>query len=1318
MTGAPAGSPTISHRPNPTNYSEMVDALTEAYDQIDRIDREFRAWIIKANNFHVGRRTKFTILSLHKATTLLQQAIQLSNRLEADVTNIASTFDADEQRNVNDGIREIKKTITKYDNKIGQNIINFLNGERVILADGKEYEIYDHTRDTAPQTHTITIRLRSTCATGTAEEKTINLLTDRLDHIRDTSLNLTYDARTSARLILESGIGADSDTVSSLFPAPGEIDNTDVGLATVSSKTLRYNNGELVVTSLAFSDKKESQEITNDVEFEPGTDEHAFYLEPNKVFTITSKQEQVNIGGVVTTQLRIVSVEPVALALDDIVEEKLDSFKDDILTPEKAEEIARTLLYFSPTAIRKEIKNDFGVSPKLPWHASAVDKQIRRFGANNETTEDNDLIAKTQLKHENEGESPSLFSKGMEYLSSTWLGKRFPKVFTSDAANKRISAAKERTDQLLTGSFTGDPKDNSDIETVPPVQEAEGNSFFGKFWTRLSDTFVGKWFPRLFTSDSANKQIAAASTRSDELAAKTGPLSDTDKDNSDIPTVTVKEYEAGDETLIPTARTYLRGNEYKNERRVAIATALAALSVFGVDRAHSHRHTAHQPNAPIATNHTNRAPQPNGGTPRTNVEDAGISDLGNTNDLAETSATNSVNTGTDNTIMPPPNTQSRVPTTNAIDASVPTPPLALTATTNQIAGATLNSAPADSNASDPRSIGRDVAPANDDGQSAAADAQLVDIATQEPLVQPPVTVPPQEPATPNPPLVTSPLNFRPGIGSGDINGALRAHPEGHNDSRERFVVHGVDNILSTIAPGLTGVQHSRIAGGIGHLIDDQITTYLADHPVAARRFGRIHHGDHGHVDIEEVPNRDGRGSHRVFHIQLQRPDSYGIDHTVLDLKIPESRVQGIINYHTHTQHDTHNVANNSNQGEHQPARRITQRIHRLLGENNAATNQGASASVEAVPNPSTPTTPPVTTQSSQGSGGEGVRRVVQRIRRLPGNRQVAAERVVANVGAEVDVAGQQVQGSDAGRVATNTPPPSPAPEPLPRPTLVSPPQIVVANTTSYERNVLRTVERFTHLSESQKEALQSFISRFNAALSSLPHENSGNLTANLEYNSHGLPFLNIDISTNTSTAVRAQIPFLVVSRADNSIDLETDTRVAVLPRTREEEVNTSLISFGVVPTAQTNNSLHLDRINTGIYGNPRVGKHTPLDRALRSVLRQARFINYTPATASEAPQISAIQPYESNPTAREAIIGALMTAIRETLNTRTFGHTPRRPVHPPRTPDIQDLGDDPSADSLNNLGLKADSRAVDDAERDRLLREIDQMYGNPPSQSA
>lgn len=1276
MTGAPAGSPKFIDTPPAQNHAELMDALREANRLGTTLVAEGSEWLKKSDDFASLKKPKFVIASLKKANILLQRLYAARNKLETEGTAIASSFVGNQIDEVDNEFRVLTDHIKNLRDRISDGATH-INGDEIILANGETYRIYNNNVIRSSTTIAIVLKLERDNA-GVVEEKTFNLLEDPVETIQDTPANSVFETRNAARLVLNSGLLLDAGKtdegkmVNNLFPYANEIETPDTALASVNSRVLRYATGEVVVTTLAFKDKLEGPQITDQLDLQPGTEAHEFFIENNKSFAITTKQVTSKLpSGASINELVIVSIEPIELVIEDALQTLLDQHTGKTLTADLAKEISEELLGIAPTAIRKTVKNDFGIAPKHSRLASKTDILIRRIARGDATPQDEERMKANAELHQN--------GKPTKWYELSSIDRRIQRFMQGDDHLTDVDQAKIAEQQA---KLEAEEKGEQQVSGLQRL-----GRFFGKFIPWLSTTWVSRAIPSLFSSDKANNKIAAARARTNELVAKAqaGTLTPTEAaDNSDIQTIVQEEYKVGSEDLVRTPRTYFRGKEFKKERTVAIAAALAALGIVGADRAYDRYHSAPQPNNTTAARNNSSAAQL-GSSQATRVNaapgfDAGIGDA-NINDLGSNAQIPSSSTEMDASTHAAPGV---IPTANEIvDASV----------------ASAHDVP-----NGPSSIGRRNAPAHAAPQPASIEP------TPPVNAQSPTAVQQQPNLTTG---ASAPLTSRPffvaGTSSGDVNGALKAHPDQHNDSRERFVVHGVDQILSQVAPGLTAQEHQRAAGGIGHLVDGQITTYLSAHPAAAQRFGRIHHGDHGHIDIEEVANRHGSGTHRVLHIQLQRPDRHGTDHTVLDLKIPESTVQGIIAQHTSVHAAALHHAQEQTARDHHPARRVTQHV-RQLGERADTTGNQAVVTPPVTAPIGAPVEPVVPTQT-QSNGG--VRRVVQHVRRLTETRQVAADRVV-DAGATAGAV-QQADRNNTGAARAANPQPQALPIVIPTPTVTRP-----ANTATYERNVSRTVDHFYHLSESQKNALQDFVSRFNTQISSLPGEDSGNMAASLEYNSQGHPVLDIDISMDNHGRVRAQIPFLVVRRADGSIDLETDTRAAILPRAHEEDLNTSLISFGIAPTTQADRSLHLDRINTGIYGIPRVGKHNPMDRALRSVLRQVRLISYVAATTTTAAQISTNQPYETNPTAREAIIGALMTAIRETLNTRPFGHTPRQPAVDRLPNDSTDIpaGDPNDPLGIGDLGLKADRRVVDDAERDRLLREIDQMFNNPPSQPA
>lgn len=1163
--------------------------------------------------------TKIALGFMQKAAKSISEILDYEKLAKKDFNEVTNTFTVDERREINsviDGILQILYSAEDAFNRRGRT----LNGSQIKL------------KNTVGQWDDCTVRickfdernevpLAIQLENNSTNERTELAITDNFDErLRDTD-EIVQDSRNAVKLALNYG-PAEKEIMSVInrFPATGAIGTIDTSVSINGGLSDTHNT----YTHFTFSDRDVDQSLE--------AHEKAFF-HPSHQFTVETKRVITKeTNGAEKITLQVIGIEPVGFSIHPKFQKDLNtSFIGKELTEEVATQITERLLFLHQHGIQPDqIREKEAKATKLGWfNSSSTDRRVARLSDPNSTlAEDDEKTAEVRARHEAEAAgitAPSAFAHAMNWFGKTKVGKLLPSFLFANSA-------------IAVGGTT----DTEIVNRTKPEKPTEPSTPTGwdKLVQKASGTFLGKWFPSLFAN---NKLIMAA--------ANTTPPAD----NSDIAVHTPD----ATPTKINKKRVGIAG--------LAAAAVLAAL--FGIRHANQGPELPQDASMGLLSNEGST----DDGTD-TDMVDAGIA----ARQAAQTAQTDYANAVAAHGARSPEaliaattvmdaGTAERVVAANEADASFAAMDALQVAQANyanaiESHGAQSTEAKAAAtavkNAHDTQqNVLAAVAAANDTtaiGNGTINNSHtLVATPTQNNL----------EPAA-----IVLPV----GTDSGDVNGGTAAHPDRHNDSLERFFVHGASQVIQLANTGLTPAQETRAAGAIGHLLQQHTDTYLAAHPSQAHRFGQIHHGDHGNMVVELATRPHGHGTQEVFHIQLHRADRHNVDHIVLDLNIPRDQINNVLHSHGRQgiSHDSH--ANG----------------HRLI--NRAGHNhRGQQLHISETAGHTSGTHTNATVRTTAPTGR---------------NERAQTVHVATPVVATVDQptantvvdGGTQQSALPAAAVATNTRAPQaaqealtntdavvhPEPQNQPHPGLapaaqpasqesVRPAAGEAIGRVASAHTVERTIDSFHQLTAYQKQALGDFILAFNEHTPSLHRQGSteeqGSIAASISYDSTNRATLNIDIvgmpGTVRQRQIRAELPFTVVRRADGYIDLETDDRPVVLPRASEttlrstvttsrrmiptlgsvltgdeslmareefrpdrstvgpvdsvQDINAiispSIAGFGIEPATNPDDGFHLEQQNAGVYSLPRVGAHTPMARVLAYVLGQVRHVTLTPA---------------------------------------------------------------------------------------------------------
>ena len=1341
---------------------EAQQSLAQANHNREIISHHYRI----AEAYRDAGKTKIALGFMQKAaesiSSLLAQKELAVKSFDENKDKLDDTQRADIESVLNEISRIIRITIESFDRK-GRTLsgmeIKFKNtsGEWTnckVLA----YEF--DTTVTTPATFLLTLE-----NTTTSERTKLSPTVNFDERLRDTDVVLQA-SRNEVRLTFKYGLAEkEIMNVINRFPAADAIGTIDTAVNINGGASDTYTT----YTHFTFFDRDEDPSLA-DIEkpfFHPA---HQFTVE-TKRFTTQEKD------GSEKTILKVIGIEPVGFSIQTKFQKDLNiSFSGKELTEELAAKITEKLLFLHQHGIQPDkVREKEPKATKIGWfNSSSTDRRVARL-VDDDTTlpkdEEKTDAVRAKIAAEEAGVTkPGLFARAMNWFGQSRIGKWLPAFMFANSA-------------IAVGGTT-----NTDIVNRPRAEEPtepRTPTRWDRFVQRAGETRLGKWFPSLFAN---NKLIMSA-------ANPTPPA-----DNSDIATHTPN-----------TAPTKI---SKKKMGLVGLAAAAGLAALFGVRQIN---------NSPDLPQDASMGLLSNDGT--TNMIDAGIS-ARQAAQAAQTNYTNAVAAHgaqssealTALTTAMDASTAVRVVASNEADASfaaMDAIQVAQTNYTNAIASNGADSPEAKAAATDVKNaqaaqqqILATIAAANDTtaipngAETAARVAAPVAANTR---------------SAQGPAAIVLPVN----TDSGDVNGGTAAHPDRHNDSLERFFVHGGRRVIQLANTGLTSEQETRAAGTIGHLLQQHTDTYLASHPSQAHRFGQIHHGDHGNMTVELATRPHGHGTQEVFHIQLHRADRQGADHVVLDLNIPKDEINSLLNSHGHHGIDRDSHGNGHRFVQHAaPAQHAGTALHVNGTAGHTATAQPHATVRTAAPRgrnerlavpPVAPVAIPViATTPAVDHTTNGQLQTAAAVAPTPAPIP-SADAGIPNDAPTPTVNTAEHGQTNGGHTEEQNPAEAPAAQAqLPATVRPAPTQPIEQVATS--RQIERTIDSFDHMSAYQKEALTDFILAFNeriplnlrprpehsfGTIDTSGPQTFGTVGAAIEYDSQDRPTLKITLigvpGTERETTLRAEIPFTVVRRADGSIDIETTEQPTILPSTPESvltgnmrtsrrvvetllsnitgdptfmaregfaperdpigpvdsraeinrRVGTTMAGFSVQPATDEQDRYHLDRHNGGIYTPVRIGAHTPMDRALRTVLNAVNQIIFTPRLSlhddrrnedeviNEADQITITQPYQSHLRERDAVINALVGSIRDHLNVRAFGHGARTPATnvatPPTAPAPTQNHSDPLG--LGNLGLKAENTvahseqdvaiAADTAAYEALMRDIADHFGHSdPSQQA
>lgn len=1335
---------------------EAQQSLAQANHNREIISHHYRI----AEAYRDAGKTKIALGFMQKAaesiSSLLAQKELAVKSFDENKDKLDDTQRADIESVLNEISRIIRITIESFDRK-GRTLsgmeIKFKNtsGEWTnckVLA----YEF--DTTVTTPATFLLTLE-----NTTTSERTKLSPTVNFDERLRDTDVVLQA-SRNEVRLTFKYGLAEkEIMNVINRFPAADAIGTIDTAVNINGGASDTYTT----YTHFTFFDRDEDPSLA-DIEkpfFHPA---HQFTVE-TKRFTTQEKD------GSEKTILKVIGIEPVGFSIQTKFQKDLNiSFSGKELTEELAAKITEKLLFLHQHGIQPDkVREKEPKATKIGWfNSSSTDRRVARL-VDDDTTlpkdEEKTDAVRAKIAAEEAGVTkPGLFARAMNWFGQSRIGKWLPAFMFANSA-------------IAVGGTT-----NTDIVNRPRAEEPtepRTPTRWDRFVQRAGETRLGKWFPSLFAN---NKLIMSA-------ANPTPPA-----DNSDIATHTPN-----------TAPTKI---SKKKMGLVGLAAAAGLAALFGVRQIN---------NSPDLPQDASMGLLSNDGT--TDMIDAGIS-ARQAAQAAQTNYTNAVAAHgaqssealTALTTAMDASTAVRVVASNEADASfaaMDALQVAQSNYTNAIASNGTDSPEAKAAATDVKNaqaaqqhVLAAVAAANDvtaiaNGTASAEQNQASPVAVQTPIAH-------------TPSAIVLPVGTDPG----DVNGGTAAHPDRHDDSLERFFVHGASQVIQIADQGLTPDQETRAAGTIGHILQQRTDAYLAAHPGQAHRFGQIHHGDHGNMTVELATRPHGHGTQEVFHIQLHRADRQGADHVVLDLNIPKDEINSLLNSHGHhgVDRDSHSNGHRLQHAAHAHHSGTALHVNDTAGDTATAqphetvrtaaprgrNERPAMAHVPPVATPVIASTPVVAPTNGQLQPATAVAPSADA--GMPNDAPTPAPTVNTaeqgqTTGGHTDVQNQQIAPAAQAPLPTTV---RPAAQPIER----------VASARPLER----TIDSFDHMSAYQQEALTDFILAFNeriplnlrprpahsfGTIDTAGINTFGTVGAAIEYDTQNRPTLKITLigvpGTERETTLRAEIPFTVVRRADGSIDIETAEQPTILPSTPESvltgnmrrsrrvvetllssitgdptfmaregfapdrdpigpvdsraeinrRVGTTMAGFSVQPATDEQDRYHLDRHNGGIYTPVRIGAHTPMDRALRTVLNAVNQIMFTPRLSlhddrrnedeviNEADQITITQPYQSHLRERDAVINALVGSIRDHLNVRAFGHGARTPATnvatPPTAPAPTQNHSDPLG--LGNLGLKAENTvahseqdvaiAADTAAYEALMRDIADHFGHSdPSQQA